>query len=115
MTRQEILDAYTVSKYGHIQSPGKFEGEMLYAPYFHEQDGEELSYMEDGCGEYVYLVDVTDEDRTEFPELGDARYVLVIESEHGFVSVARVADEESADRLRAAYDNSDESEEDSSY
>lgn len=65
MTRQEILDAYETDR-GIIQSPGKFEGEPIYAPYFYEADGEELSFMEDGCGEYVCLIEIDDDDRTEF-------------------------------------------------
>jgi hypothetical protein len=45
MTREEILANYTVSDRGTILSPGKFEGEMLYVPYFWGMS------MEGGCDE----------------------------------------------------------------
>ena len=36
MTRKEIEQMYDVNEYGIITSPGKFEGEMVYVPYFWE-------------------------------------------------------------------------------
>jgi len=34
MTRKEIEKDYDVNEYGIITSPGKFEGDMAYIPYF---------------------------------------------------------------------------------
>jgi hypothetical protein len=34
MTRTEILAQYQVGSDGVIRSPGKFEGEMLYVPFY---------------------------------------------------------------------------------
>lgn len=113
MTRDEILQAYQVEN-GVIVSPGKFEGETVYAPYFYEatMDGcaEELSFQEDGGGEYVALVSIHDEDREAFPEIANetcesgapATYAGVIENELGFVAV-RLLTDKLADAWRREY------------
>lgn len=112
MTREEILKEYEVDR-NWITSPGKFEGEPIYAPYFHEHadDGEELSFMEDGWGEYVSLVSISDEDRKEFPELGDALYCVIQENDEGFVCATLLNSETEADDWRAEYER-EENEED---
>lgn len=106
MTREEINEAYGINERGMITALGKFEAEMCYAPYIYEYAsyGEELSFSEDGCGEYVSLVSVDASARLEFPELGSAAYVLVTESDNGFVSCQLVADEDAANKIRAAYE-----------
>ena len=57
MTREEILKDYTVDASGRIRTPGQFEAEMLYVPYFWDaylngfsdrDDGEVLGF--DGQG-----------------------------------------------------------------
>lgn len=110
MTRNEIMQVYNVNEDGIITSLGKFEGEPVYAPHFSEfaDDGENLSYMEDGCGDYASLIEISDEDRTEFPELGTAKYVLVTENDQGFVGTVLVADEAEADVYRAEYATDDD-------
>lgn len=114
MTRQEIISEYEIDPRSLlIQSPGKFESEFIYAPYFYDaaSEGEELSFFEDGCGEYVSLIEVTDDDRAMFPEISaDTRYMCVTESETGFVNVSEFTEIE-ADSLRLSYDRADESEE----
>ena len=116
MTRQEIADAYGIDDDGRLIALGKFEGEMCYAPHFSEyaSDGEVLSWMEDGCGVFVALIEIDDEDRREFPEVGAAKYAVVIENDQGFVSVELLDTEEQADNWRAEYapDDVDEDEED---
>lgn len=83
MNRQDILQTFTVDSHGIIRNPGKFEGEMLYVPYFWE------SYL-NGCADRddgkVLGFDVTAEDKTEFPELKRRRTVKLIETEQGFVT-----------------------------
>ena len=79
---------------------------MIYAPYFLEfaSDGEILEYMEDGCGSFVSIVDIDNDDRMEFPEI-DKRSIaiLVIESEQGFVSVRELTYEERNEIIREYY------------
>lgn len=112
--RRQILNSYTINGYGIIQDSGKFQAEMLYAPHFYEfaSDGEELSGMEDG--EYMSLISVDDEDRVEFPELGAALYVLLIESDSGFVSCKTIDSEKLAERIRLDYEPEDEDEDEDS-
>jgi len=105
MTRQQILEQYTIDRHGTIRSPGKFEGEMLYAPYFYDAlmdgDGEEVyAPLPENCSEeeaelwesddsLLYTTfQVSEKDRLEFPELEpETQYVAVYESESGFVYV----------------------------
>lgn len=76
MTREQCLEA--------INSPGKFEGEPVYAPYFYDA-------MLDGDGEWINDVvqrfDVTDDERKMFPELEDCKQVDLLEDSDGFVYV----------------------------
>jgi hypothetical protein len=108
MIREQILKEFKVDEHGIIRDPGKFEGEMLYAPYFDEiaMDGDvEDVYADlaDDLGEedkelcwddaellYTEVL-VTDEDRTKFPELDPAtKAVRVFESDQGFAHVEEV-------------------------
>ncbi len=82
MTRAEILQAYIVSDSGVIKSPGKFEAEMLYVPYFWEQGLDGCS-SEDISG--VYFFEVGPEDRILFPEIGDSYGLALEETDTGFV------------------------------
>lgn len=74
---------YDCDAHGRITSPGKFEGEMCYLPYFYDlaMCGEgELD--EDG----VTSVQIEDDDRKLFPQLrADADCVCFMESDTGFV------------------------------
>lgn len=68
MKRREILNSYAIED-GVIVSPGRFAGEPIYAPHFHEVmhlDGETT-------------LDVLDADREEFPELGTAHAVTLMD------------------------------------
>jgi len=68
---------------GRIQSPGKFESEMLYVPAYWEAGLEGLADEDDGN---VYVFELGPEDRKEFPELGKMKKLRLVESEQGFVS-----------------------------
>ena len=87
MTRTEILEAYDVDAHGIIRSPGEFESEMLYVPYFWEasMDGsaDELIWADD-TSTYVVLVDK--EDIEQFPELAGVYAVSMAKSDTGFVN-----------------------------
>lgn len=83
MTREEILREYEVDANGIIRSLGKFEAEMLYAPYFYQ-------VMLDGGTEQVSGADfvvLDSTDRAQFPELGTAYGIALEESEQGFVHI----------------------------
>lgn len=100
MKRSEILAEFQVDEHGIIRSPGKFEGEMLYAPHFAEfyGSGEMVGVDEDDNSE---LYDVSPEDRAEFPEI-DADTVAIVtwESDQGFFYCRELTAAELAD-LRA--------------
>jgi len=81
---------YEVDNNGVIRSPGKFEGEMLYVPYFWEMvmNGfSSPSYDEDNC--LYNELDITKEDREKFPELDrddeKATTIELYEDLQGFV------------------------------
>jgi hypothetical protein len=82
MTRRDILDQYKVDDRGIIRSPGKFEGEMLYVPYFWDAFLNGCADRDDGK---VLGFDVTVDDKKEFPELKRRRTVKILEDSNGFV------------------------------
>ena len=88
MNRKEILEQYEVNEHGIICSPGKFEGEMLYAPYFYDMilDGgaDETEYYDGEDGPPTDTFILTDEDKKEFPELKEYTKIECYESEQGF-------------------------------
>ena len=81
MTRQEIERDYTVVN-GRITSPGKFEGEAVYVPYFWEAFLDGMADRDDGI---VLGFDLTPEDKVEFPELKGKRTVRLWQRDYGFV------------------------------
>lgn len=101
-----------LTKRGIIRRPGKFEAEPLYVPYFYEvmtQGGsdEDLTFEE---GEPIYSIfSVTDEDRAAFPELGDAKEIVLWEDDNGFVRYA--TDPAEISELRKQYEEFEPSEE----
>ena len=82
MTRTEILRDYNVDSGGVIRSPGKFEGEYLYVPYFWDLFLNGCADEDDGG---VLRFNVTEKDRREFPELVAVQVVTLTECEQGFV------------------------------
>ncbi len=92
MSRTELEKLYEVSADGLIESPGKFEGGLLYVPYFWEQglDGgsdEDRELFSDEDRELF-----SDEDRELFPELGDTYGLSLSEDSNGLVYVNEYAD-----------------------
>ena len=111
MNRQDVLDAYTVDSFGIIQSPGKFESEMVYVPAFWDtvMDGsaETLDWPD---GTTSYVIEIDDSDRSEFPELPPhCVAVHMEESETGFVSCETLTQTD-LDSLQSANDSAWESE-----
>ena len=88
MTKQEIIKAYDVNEQGVITSPGKFEGEMLYVPYFwdHVMSGMGESFPDDN-GTQTEAFCIIPEDAEEFTELADdvGRYLYLWEDSQGFI------------------------------
>ena len=85
MDRTSILDSYVLSEDTTppvITSPGKFEGEALYVPYFWDLF---LNGDGDSGDEGELIFTITPEDREQFPELGRRTTVTLIEDDNGFV------------------------------
>lgn len=85
--RKRIESEYKVAN-GTIQDPGKFEGCMLWAPYFY------WNVLEGHCDNVVFdendkeysVFIINDEDRAIFPELSAEDYAVVLyETDQGFV------------------------------
>lgn len=88
VTRESILRDYEVNERGIIYSPGKFEGEMIYVPYYWDAL---LNGMADSDEDGVARFRVTEEDRTEFPELADVSAVALTEGSNGFVYLSHIS------------------------
>lgn len=82
-SREEILKQYDVDESGRIKSPGKFEGEMLYVPFFWYQ---EFDDTEEKDGRTLYIYKLIEEDIEEFPELETMGEVILWENDQGFVT-----------------------------
>ena len=84
MTRAEIEAEYDIRD-GRIVSPGKFEMEPVWAPYFYD------FYMDGGADETddedVVSFGVDADDIAAFPELAGAARVMLQFGDTGFVSV----------------------------
>lgn len=88
MTRKEIESMYQ-TYHGVITSPGKFENEPSYVPYFYDlylNGMDDSSYIDDDDGIYYSEFDVNNDDLKEFPELEGAEKVIIWESEQGFIN-----------------------------
>jgi hypothetical protein len=81
MNRADIARDYIVRN-GRISSPGKFEGEMVYVPYYWDIGMNGFADIDDGR---VCKFQVTTEDKKEFPELKRRRWVSLYEDDNGFV------------------------------
>jgi hypothetical protein len=81
MTREQIEKDYVVEK-GRIKSPGMFEGEAVYVPYFWEAFLDGCADRDDGnvLGFYIMA-----EDKVMFPELKRRRMVKLYQRSDGFV------------------------------
>lgn len=84
LTRKDIQEQYDVDPNGVIRTPGKFEGEMLYAPYFYAWLIEGFADEDDGT---TARFDVTMDDILLFPELTGVASVSLFVDDNGFVYV----------------------------
>ena len=104
--------AYDLSQYAirgtMITSPGKFQNEPIYSPYFydHADDGEVIATQGDNDA-YVSILTITKEDHEQFPDMLVDPYVIVIETSDGFVHCMQ-ASEDDCERMRRSYSTQDE-------
>ena len=87
LIRRQIIKDFNVDEStGIIRRPGKFEGEQLFIPYFHDRwlegfnDGE-IEHLGNPVAQFM----VNEEERQEFPELEGVKIVNIMEREDGFV------------------------------
>lgn len=81
-TRAEMAAEFEVNQFGLIKTPGKFEGEPLYTPYFWNAHLNGLADTYDG--EFVTFR-INREDLREFPELEGYDAIWLWETSDGFV------------------------------
>lgn len=85
--REQTLNDYNVS-HGRITSPGKFEGEPIFAPYYWNMALEGFSDDDNGTV-FAFKFKTGSDDFTLWPELkqwlGRSRTLRLSESEQGFV------------------------------
>ena len=87
MTRDEILELYKVVN-GKIVSPGKYEGEPAYVPYYW---GLVLENMQDEIVDEeigLYAFDLDSVDHAMWPELAGFTHLEIAEGSDGFVTAA---------------------------
>jgi len=88
MTRQEILAQYRVDEIGRIISPGKFEREPIFAPYFWDIALNGFADSDNGKV-FSFRINKDDPAHKEFPELkrwlGRKRSLRLLITETGFV------------------------------
>jgi hypothetical protein len=92
---EEIRERYNVNEAGVIDNPGKFEGELIYVPFFWElglegsADAEEMADDEQestGADDSAFVFALSLEDHELWPELPDRAIGLrLYENTDGFV------------------------------
>jgi hypothetical protein len=91
--RSEIFTDYAIRDF-IIQTPGKFEAEPAYAPYFYAlviDGGYDSIEHDDGSSVDIILID--DTDRAMWPELASDTVAVGVEvSDQGFVYVSELRD-----------------------
>jgi hypothetical protein len=90
MLDKESLDfaiSFGYDEWGSIINPGKFERECAYVPYFWNLslNGVGETITQDHSLDTMWLMSVSDAEREEFLELQDVDYVLLWETNNGFV------------------------------
>ena len=84
MTREDIQNQYAVDEYGIIRTPGQFEGEPLYVPYFWDAYLNGFADVDDGK---VLKFRITPKDREQFPEIPSrVRWIRLYQCDSGFVN-----------------------------
>jgi hypothetical protein len=101
---------------GVIRTPGKFEGEPAYVPYFWDAVGNGFSETLHWSGDEVTdIVEIGEEDRAEWPEIPADAVAIHIQEMGGFVYGELLTERELEElyaRNEADVADLDESEED---
>lgn len=83
MTRDEIMQSYDVDPETlNIRSPGKFEGEPVYAPFFWDLGLQGFATEDDG-DTFWFRIEPGDVDL--WPELAGVQWLALTEDSQGFV------------------------------
>lgn len=95
-THKEVSAEFDLDEYGTIRSPGRFEGEPWWivnvSDWDMDGDGEILSSMEDGMGEYGSIFeDLTKDETLAFGLDSSTVAILYTVSEQGFCSVEELS------------------------
>jgi hypothetical protein len=103
MTREQIAEKYEVDANGIIRrSRGGFKGQPIYAAHFYENKARYGAFWREAFkGNRVasQLFMVFDDDRAEFPELGDANVVQLTYTDKGTYCQACKESKEALDRI----------------
>ncbi len=83
MIMMDYLQQFSVDKHGIIQSPGKFEGEPVYVPYYWEMDGHDDEIISNY--RFIRIFYVGEWEASKFPELTPSDVVYLWEDGLGFV------------------------------
>lgn len=84
LDKEDLNERYRTEN-GIIRSPGKYEGEPLYVPYFWEKyvlNGFSSETLHDGINTYD-VIEISNEDKEKFDI--EYNYIVLYESNHGFV------------------------------
>lgn len=75
---------YQLNQHKVITSPGKFEDEMYYLPFFYDLylNGDHTGTTKE---DVIYFL-LTEDDKKQFPELEDDNYLWFYQSEQGFIN-----------------------------
>jgi len=95
LVSEEIRSSYNFTRQGIVTSPGKFEGESIATLYYYD-------CMLNGVG---CIFDVSTEESQAFSI--DKKYVLLLESTSGFVSLEYFDFQEDAEKAESEYYNYD--------
>ena len=86
MTPKEVRTQYNVDNHGIIRSPGKFDGEPVYAPAYWEVVLNGMADDDNGAeSNPIAYFNLTENDRQTWPELDDAICLALQEDDNGFV------------------------------
>lgn len=97
ITREQIEKDYSVQD-GVIKSPGKFEGEPVYVPFYYDWSLE--------CGDSVVMI--SEPDIIMFPELTGYTAIMIGESDNGFVGHKLLTQNDKADIVPLSMESIDE-------
>jgi len=85
LTIRQALELQYTTQHGTIISPGKFQGEGLYVPFFWELGLSGFADADEGSEFIFTLADALGRRFPEWPELDAFHYITLWEDHEGFV------------------------------